>query len=56
LHFAINPENPKVTPEMDFRYYMSFIDMKFGRKDSVDPDNNSRGGGQKQISESAKSE
>jgi len=44
---AINTENPKVTPEMDFRYYMNFIEMKFGRKDSVDPDNNSSGGGQK---------
>ncbi|MBE5878319.1 MAG: hypothetical protein E7290_15725 [Lachnospiraceae bacterium] len=45
---AINTENPKVTPEIDFRYYMNFIEMKFGRKDSVDTDNNSSGGGQKQ--------
>ena len=43
---AIAPENPKITPEMDFRYYMNFIEMKFSRKDSVDPDNNSCGGGQ----------
>jgi len=45
---VIDSENPKVTPEMDFRYYMNFIEMKFGRKDSVDHDNNSSGGGQKQ--------
>ena len=45
---AIAPENPKITPEMDFKYYMSFIEMKFGRKDNVDSDNNSSGGGQKQ--------
>jgi len=44
---AIAPENPKVTPEMDFRYYMNFVETNFGRKDSVDPDNNSSGGGQK---------
>ena len=44
---AIAPENPKITPEMDFRYYMNFIEMKFGRKDSVNPDNNSSGGGKK---------
>ena len=46
---AINTENPKVTPEMDFRYYMNFVETNFGRKDSVDPDNNSSGGGQKQV-------
>ena len=46
---AIDPENPKVIPEMDFRYYMNFIEMKFGRKDSVDPDNNSNSSGQRQI-------
>ena len=45
---AIAPENPKVTPEMDFRHYMNFIETKFGRKDNADPDNNSSGGGQKQ--------
>jgi len=45
---AINPENPKITPEMDFRYYMNFIEMKFGSKVSMDPNNNSNGGGQKQ--------
>ena len=28
---------------------MNFIEMKFGRKDSVDPDNNSCGGGQRQA-------
>ena len=44
---VIDPENPKITPEMDFKYHMSFIEMKFGRRDSVDPDNNSGGGGQK---------
>ena len=44
---AIDPENPKITPEMDFRYYMNFIETKFGRKDSVDPDNSSSGGGKK---------
>ena len=44
---AINTENPKVTQEMDFKYYMNFIEMKFSRKDSVDPDNNSSDGGQK---------
>ena len=43
----IVPENPKITPEMDFRYYMNFVETNFGRKDSVDPDNNSCGGGQK---------
>ena len=41
---AIAPENPKITPEMDFRYYMNFIEMKFSRKDSVNSDNNSSGG------------
>ena len=46
---VIYPENPKVTPEMDFRYYMNFIEMKFGRMDSVYPDNNSNSGGQRQI-------
>ncbi len=46
---AIDLENPKITPEMDFKYYMNFIEMKFGRKDSVDPDNNSNSGGQRQI-------
>jgi len=46
---AIAPENPKVTPEMDFRYYMNFVETNFGRKDSVDPDNNSNSGGQRQI-------
>ena len=45
---VIYPENPKVTPEMDFRYYINFIEMKFGRKDGVDPDNNSNSGGHKQ--------
>ena len=44
---VIDPEKPKVTPEMDFRYYMNFIETNFGRKDSVDPDNNSSGGVQK---------
>ena len=44
---AIAPENPKITPEMDFRYYMNFVETNFGRKDSVDPVNNSSGGGQK---------
>jgi len=43
---VIDPENPKVTPEMDFRYYMNFIETNFGRKNSVDPENNSSGGGQ----------
>lgn len=45
---AIDPENPKITPEMDFRYYMNFIEMKFGGKGSAVPDNASSGGGQKQ--------
>ena len=44
---VIDSENPKVTPEMDFRYYMNFVETNFGRKDSVDPDNHSCGGGQK---------
>ena len=46
---AINTENPKVTPEMDFKNYMNFIEMKFGRMDNAAPDNNSNGGGQKQV-------
>ena len=46
---VIDPENPKITPEKDFKYYMNFIEMKFSRKDSVDPDNNSSGGGQRKI-------
>ncbi|MBQ3179228.1 MAG: hypothetical protein IJB52_15535 [Clostridia bacterium] len=45
---AINTENPKVTPEMDFRYYMNFVETNFGRMDNAAPDNNSNGGGQKQ--------
>jgi len=44
---TIVPENPKITPEMDFRYYMNFIETNFGRKDSVDTDNNYSGGEQK---------
>ena len=47
MNKAIAPENPKITPEMDFRYYMNFVETNFGRKDSVDPDHNSCGGGQK---------
>ena len=43
---AIATENPKITPKMDFRYYMNFVETNFGRKDSVDTDNNSSGGGQ----------
>ena len=46
---AINTENPKVTPEMDFRYYMNFVETNFGQKDSVDPDHNSNSGGQRKI-------
>ena len=46
---AIAPENPKITPEMDFRYYMNFVETNFGRKDSVDPDHTSNSGGQRQI-------
>ena len=44
---VMDPENPKVTPEMDFRYYMNFVETNFDRKDSVDTDNNYSGGGQK---------
>ena len=46
---ALTPENPKITPEMNFRYYMNFVETNFGRKDSVDPDNNSNSGRQRQI-------
>ena len=28
---------------------MNFVETNFGRKDSVDPDNNSNSGGQRQI-------
>ncbi len=44
---VVDLKSPKVTPEMDFRYYMNFVETNFGRKDSVDPDNSSGGGGQK---------
>ena len=46
---VMDPENPKITPEMDFRYYMNFVETNLGRKDSVDPDHNSNSGGQRQI-------
>ena len=49
LKKVIDPENPKITPEMDFKHYMNFIETKFGRKDNADPGNNSCGGGQRQV-------
>ena len=50
---VMDPENPKITPETDFRYYMNFVETNFGRKDSVDPDNNSSSVGQWQVDTSA---